>query len=57
MIMRILRMRWVQAVVCAHQIWLTGRQGTQEFLAQQIQTISVIKLENPKKGKSLIARR
>ncbi|WVQ97784.1 hypothetical protein IAU59_004898 [Kwoniella sp. CBS 9459] len=41
MIMRILRMR----------------QGTQEFLAQQIQTLSVVKLENPKKGRSLTARR
>ena len=41
MIMRILRMR----------------QGTQEFLAQQIQTISVIKLENPKKGRSIMVRR
>lgn len=30
-----------------------SRQGTQEFLAQQIQTISVVKLENPKKGRSL----
>ncbi|OCF37607.1 hypothetical protein I316_00734 [Kwoniella heveanensis BCC8398] len=41
MIMRILRMR----------------QGTQEFLAQQIRTLSVVKLENPKKGSSLSARR
>nr|ACZ81461.1 CND05260 [Kwoniella heveanensis] len=40
MIMRILRMR----------------QGTQEFLAQQIQTLSVVKLENPRKGRSLTAR-
>ncbi|ORY22446.1 hypothetical protein BCR39DRAFT_473965 [Naematelia encephala] len=40
MIMRILRMR----------------SGTQEFLAQQLQTISVVKLENPKKGKSLTRR-
>ncbi|WVF70101.1 hypothetical protein IAT40_004889 [Kwoniella sp. CBS 6097] len=40
MIMRILRMR----------------QGTQEFLAQQIQTLSVVKLENPKKGRSLTTR-
>ncbi|WWC59160.1 uncharacterized protein I303_101708 [Kwoniella dejecticola CBS 10117] len=40
MIMRILRMR----------------QGTQEFLAQQLQTISVVKLENPKKGRSTISR-
>jgi len=38
MIMRILRMR----------------SGTQEFLAQQLETISVVKLENPKKGRSLI---
>jgi hypothetical protein len=56
MIMRILRMRWVQAISGGDGI-LTDRQGTQEFLAQQMQTISVIKLENPKKGKSLIARR
>ncbi|WWC87193.1 uncharacterized protein L201_002079 [Kwoniella dendrophila CBS 6074] len=40
MIMRILRMR----------------QGTQEFLAQQLQTISVVKLENPKKDKSINSR-
>ncbi|WWC67647.1 uncharacterized protein I206_101557 [Kwoniella pini CBS 10737] len=40
MIMRILRMR----------------QGTQEFLAQQLQTISVVKLENPKKGRSIASR-
>ncbi|WWD22030.1 hypothetical protein CI109_106518 [Kwoniella shandongensis] len=40
MIMRILRMR----------------HGTQEFLAQQIQTISMVKMENPKKGKSLRSR-
>ncbi|WRT65054.1 uncharacterized protein IL334_001996 [Kwoniella shivajii] len=40
MIMRILRMR----------------QGTQEFLAQQLQTISVVKLDNPKKGRSINSR-
>ncbi|WVW78775.1 hypothetical protein I302_100737 [Kwoniella bestiolae CBS 10118] len=40
MIMRILRMR----------------QGTQEFLAQQLQTISVVKMENPKKGRNSTTR-
>nr|XP_019005449.1 uncharacterized protein I203_02304 [Kwoniella mangroviensis CBS 8507]OCF68910.1 hypothetical protein I203_02304 [Kwoniella mangroviensis CBS 8507] len=40
MIMRILRMR----------------QGTQEFLAQQLQTISVVKLENPKKSRNSQSR-
>lgn len=32
---------------------LTRRQGTQEFLAQQIQTISVVKLSNPDTKKSI----
>ena len=55
--MRILRMRWVvQSAGQRTSLIPTGdesRQGTQEFLAQQIQTISVVKLENPKKSRSL----
>jgi hypothetical protein len=59
MIMRILRMRWVFCLLGSQDRSLMrgGRHGTQEFLAQQIQTISVVKMENPKKGRSIIGRR
>jgi hypothetical protein len=48
LIMKILRMRYVTTV----RGLLTFREGTHEFLAQQIQTLNAVKLEDSGRAKS-----
>lgn len=44
---------WISPIVNWTLTDIPYRSGTQEFLAQQLQTISVVKMENPKHKKTI----